>query len=127
MTMEKIIIPHQAVKLRKKKPPPAVAHRDRRVYNRKAKHKKKALEQSGAFFLVRQGRRRTCTRDCLSDGVDRCAGLSKGDGRRGRKWCNGGSSGGDGKFVMMRCNKVVVALAACRTHHYFDLEYRCKC
>jgi hypothetical protein len=52
MTTEKIIIPHKAVKLRKKKPPPAAAHRDRRVYDRKAKHKNKALEQSGAFFVA---------------------------------------------------------------------------
>jgi hypothetical protein len=52
MTTEKIIIPHKAVKLRKKKPPPAAAHRDRRVYTRKAKHKKKALEQSGAFSVA---------------------------------------------------------------------------
>lgn len=51
MATEKIVIPHKAVKLRKKKPPPAAAHRDRRVYTRKAKHKKRAPDCSGAFFV----------------------------------------------------------------------------
>lgn len=51
MPTEKIVIPHKAVKLRKKKPPPAAVHRDRRVYTRKAKHKKRAPDCSGAFFV----------------------------------------------------------------------------
>jgi hypothetical protein len=54
MATETIVIPHKAVKLRKKKPPPAAVHRDRRVYTRKAKHKNKAPDMSGACFFVRR-------------------------------------------------------------------------
>lgn len=57
--------------------PAAAGHRDRRVYTRKAKHKKKALEQSGALFFVRRGRRRACTRGRLSGGVNGWAGAAE--------------------------------------------------